>query len=438
MEIKGDQIWHSPSPAELLAAAGQEITLKACVHNIRELGGIAFVVLRTGRYLIQSVYDKEVCPDNNLSQLSAGDCVRATGLLRAEPRAENGVELLLHGFTVLSRPASPLPLNLADKELKDTLGTKMEYRTVALRHPRERAVFRIQQALACGFREFMLSQDFTEIHTPKITGIGAEGGAEVFELDYFGMPATLAQSPQMYKQTCVAFFDRVFEVGAVYRAELHNTSRHLNEYTGLDFEMGYIDGMEDVMQMETAMLQHTMAYVKEHCAPEIALLDVDVPRIGAIPCIRFADALALLKTLGGGKNRNDLTPEDEVLLCEYYREKGLGEFVFVTHFPTAKRPFYVMDDPHNPRETLSFDLLFRGLEVTTGQRIHDYDAQVAKMQARGLDPAQFESYIGVHRCGLPPHGGLGIGLERLTMKLCGLSNIRDASLFPRDINHLVP
>ncbi len=195
--------------------------------------------------------------------------------------------------------------------------------------------------------------------------------------------------------------------------------------------MGYIDGMEDVMQMETAMLQHTMAYVKEHCAPEIALLDVDVPRIGAIPCIRFADALALLKTLGGGKNRNDLTPEDEVLLCEYYREKGLGEFVFVTHFPTAKRPFYVMDDPHNPRETLSFDLLFRGLEVTTGgQRIHDYDAQVAKMQARGLDPAQFESYIGVHRCGLPPHGGLGIGLERLTMELCGLSNIRDASLFP--------
>ena len=179
MEIKGDQIWHSPSPAELLAAAGQEITLKACVHNIRELGGIAFVVLRTGRYLIQSVYDKEVCPDNNLSQLSAGDCVRATGLLRAEPRAENGVELLLHGFTVLSRPASPLPLNLADKELKATLGTKMEYRTVALRHPRERAVFRIQQALACGFREFMLSQDFTEIHTPKITGIGAEGGAEV-------------------------------------------------------------------------------------------------------------------------------------------------------------------------------------------------------------------------------------------------------------------
>ena len=390
MEIKGDQIWHSPSPAELLAAAGQEINLKACVHNIRELGGIAFVVLRTGRYLIQSVYDKEVCPDNNLSQLSAGDCVRATGLLRAEPRAENGVELLLHGFTVLSRPASPLPLNLADKE-------------------------------------------------PKITGIGAEGGAEVFELDYFGMPATLAQSPQMYKQTCVAFFDRVFEVGAVYRAELHNTSRHLNEYTGLDFEMGYIDGMEDVMQMETAMLQHTMAYVKEHCAPEIALLDVDVPRIGAIPCIRFTDALALLKTLGGGKNRNDLTPEDEVLLCEDYREKGLGEFVFVTHFPTAKRPFYVMDDPHNPRETLSFDLLFRGLEVTTGgQRIHDYDAQVAKMQARGLDPAQFESYIGVHRCGLPPHGGLGIGLERLTMKLCGLSNIRDASLFPRDINHLVP
>lgn len=168
----------------------------------------------------------------------------------------------------------------------------------------------------------MLSQDFTEIHTPKITGIGAEGGAEVFELDYFGMPATLAQSPQMYKQTCVAFFDRVFEVGAVYRAELHNTSRHLNEYTGLDFEMGYIDGMEDVMQMETAMLQHTMAYVKEHCAPEIALLDVDVPRIGAIPCIRFADALALLKTLGGGKTGTTSRPRTKCCCASITGKRG--------------------------------------------------------------------------------------------------------------------
>lgn len=193
------------------------------------------------------------------------------------------------------------------------------------------------------------------------------------------------------------------------------------------------------MRMEAAMLRHMMDTVRRRCRPEIALLGIDVPEVEPIPCIRFAGAPALLKTLGGGKNRSGLTPGDEALLCGHFRENGGGEFVFVTHFPSAKRPFYVMDDPENPKEPLSFGLLFRGLEITTGgQRIHDYAAQVEKMRARGIGPAPFESCLGVHRCGLPPHGGLGIGLERLTMKLCGLSNIRDASLFPRDANRLIP
>lgn len=438
MKVTGERLWHSPTYAELQAADGQSIVFRACVHNIRALGGIAFVVLRTGRALVQAVYDKDTC-QAPLAELCVGACVEVTGTVHREARAEGGVEVILANFRILSRPAAPLPLNLADKDLKANLNTKFDYRTVALRHPKERAVFRIQHALADGFRDFLRSQDFTEIHSPKITGNGAEGGAEVFHLDYFDMPAVLAQSPQMYKQMSVGFFDRVFEVGAVYRAELHNTSRHLNEYTGLDLEMGYIDGIEDLMEVETAMLQHAFALVKSRCADEIALLGIDVPEIPYIPCIKFSDALALLKTLGGGKNRNDLTPDDEVLLCEHFRQKGEGEFVFVTHFPSAKRPFYVMDDTQDPKETRSFDLLFRGLEITTGgQRIHDYNAQVAKMTARGLNPADFESYLSAHKAGLPPHGGLGIGLERLTMKLCGLSNIRDASLFPRDINHLLP
>jgi nondiscriminating aspartyl-tRNA synthetase len=438
MEIKGDKIQRMADFSTLTQNIGGEVCLKATVHNIREFGKIAFVVLRTGRYLIQSVYDEDVCADN-LASIQLGCGVKVTGTVREEPRANGGVEILLSKIDVLSTPAAPSPLNLADRTLKATLGTNLEYRTVALRHPRVRAVFRIMDTIETAFREYMSSQDFVEIHSPKITGISAEGGAEVFRLDYFGMDAALAQSPQMYKQTCVAFFDRVYEVGPVYRAELHNTSRHLNEYTGLDFEMGFIDGMEDVMQMETAMLQYVMKTLKERCAYEIDMLKIDVPEINAIPCIKFADAFPLLKEMGGGKNRNDLTPDDEVLLCDYYKNKGLGEFVFVTHFPSAKRPFYVMDDPANTKETLSFDLLFRGLEITTGgQRINDYNQQVAKMQARGMDPAAFESYIGVHRQGLPPHGGLGIGLERLTMKVCGLSNIREASLFPRDINHLEP
>ena len=438
MEIRGDRLTAVPSYEGLRAVTGREAEVCGCVHNIRALGGIAFVILRTGRILVQCVYDKNVCR-TPLSQLAVGDMVRADGTVRAEKRAEGGVELLLTGFAVVSRPAAAAPLNLEDRVLKATLGTNLEYRTVALRHPRQRAVFRVMEGIETGFRDFMLQNGFAEIHSPKITGVSAEGGAEVFHLDYFGMPATLAQSPQMYKQTCVAFFDRVFEVGPVYRAELHNTSRHLNEYTGLDFEMGFISGMEDVMQMETAMLQHVMAHLAAQYSYELALLEAVLPDVTGIPCVKFADALALLKPLGGGKNRNDLTADDEVLLCDHYKRQGLGDFVFVTHFPTAKRPFYVMDDPENPRETLSFDLLFRGLEITTGgQRIHDYGAQVAKLRARGMDPANFASYLEAHKYGLPPHGGLGIGLERLTMKVCGLSNIREASLFPRDLNHLVP
>lgn len=438
MGITGEKLWQSPTPQQLAEKEGQHTTFRATVHNIRELGGISFVILRTGRYLFQTVWDKETCK-TPITDISVGDAVEVTGTVRREARAEGGVEVLLDDIVVLNHPAEPAPLNLADRTLKATLGTNMEYRTVALRHPKQRAVFRIAEGVVSGFREFMLANGFTEIHSPKIVGVSAEGGAEVFTLDYFGQTATLTQSPQFYKQTCVAFYDRVFEVGAVYRAELHNTSRHLNEYIGLDFEMGFINGMEDVMETEVGMLRHVMNVLQRDYAYELELLDVTLPEVGEVPVIRFADALELLKTIGGGKNKGDLTPEDEVLLCDYYKDKGQGEFVFVTHFPSAKRPFYVMDDPENPGETLSFDLLLRGLEITTGgQRINDYNVQVEKFHSRGLDPADFESYIGVHRVGLPPHGGLGIGLERLVMKLCNLANIREASLFPRDINHLRP
>lgn len=438
MEVSGRKLASTLAPKQLAEKVGEVVTIKGTIHNIRAFGGISFIILRTGRYLYQTVWDKEEC-DTSVEDLSIGDAVAATGVVRLEPRANGGVEVLLQQVKILNHPSEQSPLNLADRELKATLGTNMEYRTAALRHPKQRAVFRISEGVESGFREFMLENGFAEIHSPKIVGVSAEGGAEVFKLDYFGETATLTQSPQFYKQTCVAFFDRVFEVGPVYRAELHNTSRHLNEYTGLDFEMGFIDDMYDVMETEVGMLRYTMEVLKERYADEIEMLGVDIPEVGEIPCIRFDDALTLLKTMGGGKNKVDLTPEDEVLLYNYFKEQGKGEFVFVTHFPSAKRPFYVMDDPENSKLALSFDLLFRGLEITTGgQRINNYEDQVAKFESRGLNPEDFESYIGVHRVGLPPHGGAGIGLERLVMKICDLHNIREASLFPRDINHLRP
>jgi nondiscriminating aspartyl-tRNA synthetase len=308
-----------------------------------------------------------------------------------------------------------------------------------LRNPAQRAIFRIQEGIAKGFSEFMQMQGFTEVHTPKIACAGAEGGANIFKLDYFGTKAYLAQSPQLYKQTMVGVFERVFEIAPVYRAEKHSTSRHLNEYIGLDFEMGFIDSMVDVMQMETAMLRNVIKVLKTEYEYELKLLKADLPEIVDIPCITFAEARDIIISYGNKAGKWDLEPEDEVTLCNYAKEKYGSEFIFVTHYPTAKRPFYAMEDPADERFTLSFDLLFRGLEVTSGgQRIHDYNMQVEKMKRMGIDPADFESYLMIFKYGMPPHGGLGLGLERLTMKLLNLKNIRETSLFPRDINRLEP
>ena len=284
----------------------------------------------------------------------------------------------------------------------------------------------------------MLKEGFTEIHSPKIVAQGAEGGANIFNLEYFGKPAFLNQSPQFYKQAAVAFFDRVFEIAPVYRAEKHATSRHLNEYIGLDFEMGYIDSMYDVMAMETAMLKYVFEFLKKNYSYELELLDVDVPVITEIPCVSLLEAKEILGSKGSA-NKTDLEPDDEVGICNYAKEKFNSDFIFITGFPSSKPPFYAMDDKDDPRLACKFDLLFRGLEITSGgQRIHDYNEQLAKMKRQGLDPEDFKFYLESHKYGLPPHGGLGIGLERLVMKLIGAHNVREASLFPRDINRLLP
>ncbi|MDD6455229.1 MAG: aspartate--tRNA(Asn) ligase, partial [Lachnospiraceae bacterium] len=277
--------------------------------------------------------------------------------------------------------------------------------------------------------------------TPKIGAMSAEGGANIFKLEYFGKLAVLQQSPQFYKQTMVGVFDRVFETAPVFRAEKHNTTRHLNEYTSLDFEMGYIDGFEDIMDMETGYLQYLMELLKKDYAKELQILDVTLPKVEQIPQVRFDEAKRLVSEAYDRPMRNpyDLEPEEEMLIGRYFKEHYDSDFVFVTHYPSKKRPFYAMDDPKDPKVTLSFDLLFRGMEITTGgQRIHDYDTIIEKMQARGMDPADAESYLMIFKYGMPPHGGLGIGMERLTMKLIDAANVRETTLFPRDVNRLEP
>ena len=301
--------------------------------------------------------------------------------------------------------------------------------------------FKIQEALTKAFRDYLYGQGFTEIHTPKIGARGAEGGANLFKFSYFHKPAVLAQSPQFYKQMMVGVFDRVFETGPVFRAEKHNTKRHLNEYTSLDFEMGYIDSFEEIMAMETGFLQYAMNLLKTEYAKEVQILKLEIPDVSKIPAVRFDVAKELVSQKYNRKIRNpfDLEPEEEALIGQYFKEEYGSDFVFVTHYPSKKRPFYAMDDPEDARFTLSFDLLFKGLEITTGgQRIHDYNMLVQKIEDRGMTQEGMEQYLDTFKHGMPPHGGLGIGLERLTMQLIGEENVRETCLFPRDMNRLEP
>lgn len=418
------------------------ITVRGMVHALRKLGGITFLTLRGPERVLQCVFDQDAELHCVTEACVTEECaVSVTGVLRGEPRAPGGLELAGTQLTVLSRPAAPLPVPVSKWKLDLNLDTELALRPVVLRNLRRRSVFRIQEALARAFRDTLFSEGFTEIHTPKIVHAGAEGGSNIFRLDYFGRKAFLAQSPQFYKQMMVGVFERVFEVAPVFRAEKHSTARHLNEYTSMDFEMGFLDSFSDLMEMETRFLQNAWTLLRAEYAADLARLGVALPDVSAIPVLRFDEAKQLAAQAYRRPIRDpyDLEPEEEQNIGRYAKETLGSDFVFITHYPSKKRPFYAMDDPENPKYTLSFDLLFRGMEVTTGgQRIHDYREQVDKMLARGMHPEEFESYLMIHKAGMPPHGGVGIGLERLTARLCGLDNVRHACLFPRDLCRLEP
>ena len=419
---------------------GKEIRMNGAVHTIRHMGEVAFVILRKSRGLVQCVYEAGGT-DFDIRDLKEESAVEVMGVVKAEERAPQGFEIRLKEIRVLSQPAEPLPLAVSKWKLNTSLETKLSLRPISLRNVRERAKFKIQEGIVRGFRDYLLSQGFTEIRTPKIVARGAEGGSNVFKLEYFNKKAELGQSPQFYKQTMVGVYDRVFEAAPVFRAEKHNTTRHLNEYTSLDFEMGYIDSFRDVMDMETGMLQYVMKLLEQDYKKELDMLGVTLPEVGRIPAVRFDQAKELVSRKYDRKIRNpyDLEPEEELLIGRYFQEEYGSDFVFVTHYPSKKRPFYAMDDPEDPKFTLSFDLMFRGLEVTTGgQRIHDYREITDKMEKRGMDPEDIASYLMIFKYGMPPHGGLGIGLERLTMRLLDEQNVREASLFPRDVTRLEP
>lgn len=419
---------------------GKEVKINGAVHTIRDMGDVAFIVLRKREGLLQCVYEQGITRFN-LKKLKEASTVEVTGTVRGEARAPQGFEIRLKSVKILSEPTEAMPLQISKWKMNTSLEAKLNDRAVSLRNVRERAKFRIQEGIVRGFRDFLYKEGFTEIHTPKLGAKSAEGGANLFKLEYFHRPAILQQSPQFYKQMMVGVFDRVFETAPVFRAEKHNTKRHMNEYTSLDFEMGYIDSFEDIMAMETGFLQYTMRLLGTEYAKELQLLGISLPKVDEIPAVRFSEAKQHVAEKYDRQFRNpfDLEPEEEHLIGAYFKEEYGSDFVFVTHYPSKKRPFYAMDDPEDETYTLSFDLLYKGLEITTGgQRIHDYNKLMEKVEKRGMETEGMEHYLSAFKHGMPPHGGLGIGLERLTMQLLGEDNVREATLFPRDLSRLEP
>jgi nondiscriminating aspartyl-tRNA synthetase len=411
--------------AELSAHINQIVTIAGWVHRRRLLKSVAFLIVRDAAGLAQVVVTE---PDlrSRLETLSEESVVQITATVTANAAAPSGVELTSAAVRVLST-AVPLPLELHRPTLTASLPTQLDQAALALRHPSRAVPLRVAAAATAGFRTALDAQRFVEIHTPKIVASATESGANVFTLDYFGRPGYLAQSPQFYKQLMVGVFERVYEVGPVFRAEPHDTARHLAQYTSLDAELGFIADHRDVL----AVLTSTLAGMAAAVAPWAELV---VP--AEIPAVHFAEALRIA---GAPADEPDLAPAHERALGEWARREHGSEFVFVTGYPMRKRPFYTHPDPADPTYSNGFDLLFRGVElVTGGQRLHRYEDYVAALGAAGEPLEPYAGYLDGFRYGMPPHGGFAIGLERFVARLTGAANVREVTAFPRDRHRIAP
>ena len=416
---------------------GEKIQIKGWVYRIRKLKTITFIIMRDRTGFVQCIAENNAI---DMSTIKLESVISIFGEVKEDKNALNPYELVIEQFEIINRVTEELPIEINKSILDVNLDTMLDNRVLSLRHEKINSIFKIQNLIVQGFRDFLSKKGFTEIFTPKIVAEGAEGGTEVFELKYFENKAYLAQSPQFYKQMMVgAGFERVFEVAHVYRAEEHNTSRHLNEYISMDCEMGFIEDEKDIMDLEENLIIFIINKIFQEGKKYLKILNVDLPKLNIkIPRIKFSEALEILsKEYNKSDLDGDLDPDAEKLICKYSKEKLGCDFIFLTHYPRKKRPMYTM--PLGETETHSFDLLFRGVEITTGgQRIHDYNMLINNIKYKGLTPEVYHNYTSVFKYGMPPHGGLAIGLERITAQLLGLENVREASLFPRDRTRLAP
>ncbi len=428
---------------DLSGHVGETVSISGWVDVARNQGKMAFFDFRDRSGKVQGVVFGKPEVLEVAQTLKQEWVVRIEGKVNERPEkmrrdVQNGsIELEITAIEILSE-AEAMPF-ATDAELN--LDTMLDTRPLTLRRDKERAIFKVQSEIVGAFREYLRSQQFVEFQAPKLVGDDAEGGAGVFKVEYFNdKTAYLATSPQLYKQMLVGVFERVFTTGTQFRAEKHSTTRHINEIAMLDFEMGFIKDHTDVMRMIADTLRFIVERVGEICAAELKLFNIELPKAPAeFPSMKLREAQALIKEKTGKDKTNepDLEPEDERWLSDYAKENLGSDFVFVTHYPVSKRPFYTMEDENDKGFTKSFDLLFRGVELISGsQRVHNYEMLVEKIKSKGLNPEKFGFYLMAFKYGLPPHGGIGMGLERLTQKFLGLDNIKEATLFPRDINRI--
>lgn len=418
---------------------GEKIKIEGYVHVVRAHGKIAFadIVDRSG--VLQVVGESEI------ADLRPQYAVEIEGTVNARPekmfndKIETGkVELSAESVTVLSK-SDEMPFDMGAEELNLELPTLLDYRTLSLRHPKIKEIFKVQAEVLSGFRKSAEELGCVEITVPAISASSTEGGAEVFTVDYYGHKAFLTQSPQLYKQMMVPSLERIYVIAKAYRAEPSVTTRHISEATQMDCEIGFTD-FNELLDAFEFVGSETLKNVQEKC--EGILKNYKVPKLQIekkIPRLKMREAQEIIFKRTGVDHRTekDLEPEDEKEICKWALEEKGSDLVTITHYPTKKRAFYTMPDPEDPEFSLSYDLLFRGLEIMSGsQRVNDYNELVSTIKDRGMDPKNFEMYLQAFKYGMPPEGGFSFGLERITMKLLNLSNVREASLFPRDMERV--
>lgn len=433
--------------AEAPEKVGEDVKINGWVSVRRDHGKIVFIDLRDRSGSVQLVVVPMASEDlaEAVQDVRSEYALEIIGLVKARPGKKEialpaDIEIEVRELTVLSRPVEELPIDVSSKDFNLNLETLLNNRTIALRNEKVQAIFKMYSELCHAYSEAMYADGFVEIKTPKILSAATEGGANFFKIKYFDREAFLAQSPQFYKQAAMSAFERVFEIGVVFRAEPHFTTRHVNEYTGFDAEMGFIGGLEDVMSELEKTMYTMFRHLKTVASKELALFGANVPEEVPIPRMKLSEAFEILKKEYGKElEEGDIDSEGERMIGDYAKKTYGSDLVFLTHYPIATRAFYSKPNPENPKESETFDLIFRGLEIASGaERINEYQMLLDALQTRGLAAEQYKDYLDIFKYGAPRHGGWGLGSERIIQKLLGLGSIKEAVLFPRDVKRLTP